>query len=150
LLVANGASVTVWDRTPASAPSLSSAAVDVTDSTAIAKALSMLPEPDDPAILVNCAGYLGRTQSFIGHRADDWGESSRQPARHNACHAGGARMRAARGRIINFGLAKEGLASLSAYSAASGGVIAFTKALSRELADKGIFTCVSLGRSTPT
>ena len=39
-------------------------------------------------------------------------------------------------RIVNFGslAGKEGLPTLGAYSAASGGVIAFTKALSRELA----------------
>ena len=151
LLVANGASVTVWDRTPASAPSLSSAAVDVTDSTAITKALSMLPEPDDPAILVNCAGYLGRTQSFIGHRADDWERivSVNLLGTMRVTQAVLPRMlEAGRGRIINFGslAGKEGLASLSAYSAASGGVIAFTKALSRELADKGIYVnCVAPG-----
>lgn len=41
---------------------------------------------------------------------------------------------------------KEGLASLAAYSAASGGVIAFTKALSRELVGQNIFvSCIAPG-----
>ena len=111
----------------------------------------MLPEPDDPAILVNCAGYLGRTQSFIGHRADDWERivSVNLLGTMRVTQAVLPRMlEAGRGRIINFGslAGKEGLASLSAYSAASGGVIAFTKALSRELADKGIYVnCVAPG-----
>lgn len=38
------------------------------------------------------------------------------------------------------------MATLNAYSAASGGVIAFTKALSRELADENIYVnCVAPG-----
>ena len=41
---------------------------------------------------------------------------------------------------------KEGLATLAAYSAASAGVIAFTKALSRELVSQNIFVnCVAPG-----
>jgi 2-dehydro-3-deoxy-L-rhamnonate dehydrogenase (NAD+) len=41
---------------------------------------------------------------------------------------------------------KEGLATLSAYSAASAGVIAFTKALGRELAGQNIFvSCIAPG-----
>lgn len=41
---------------------------------------------------------------------------------------------------------KEGLATLAAYSAASAGVIAFTKALGRELAGQNVFVnCVAPG-----
>ncbi len=41
---------------------------------------------------------------------------------------------------------KEGLANLAAYSAASAGVIAFTKALSREVVERNIFVnCVAPG-----
>jgi 3-oxoacyl-[acyl-carrier protein] reductase len=41
---------------------------------------------------------------------------------------------------------KEGLATLAAYSAASAGVIAFTKALSRELVSQNVFVnCVAPG-----
>lgn len=44
------------------------------------------------------------------------------------------------GRVVNFGslAGKHGLPSLSVYSAASAGVIAFTKALAQELADTEI------------
>ena len=52
------------------------------------------------------------------------------------------------GRIINLGslAGKEGLAGIAAYSAASAGVISFSKALSREVAHHGIFVnCVAPG-----
>ena len=52
------------------------------------------------------------------------------------------------GRIVNMAslAGKEGLAKLAVYSAASAGVIAFTKALGREIADSGIFVnCVAPG-----
>jgi NADP-dependent 3-hydroxy acid dehydrogenase YdfG len=44
------------------------------------------------------------------------------------------------GRIVNLGslAGKEGLANLAAYSAASDGVISFTKALGRDIADTNI------------
>ena len=51
-------------------------------------------------------------------------------------------------RIVNIGslAGKEGLPQLAAYSAASGGVIAFTKALARELVGHGILVnCVAPG-----
>ncbi len=56
--------------------------------------------------------------------------------------------RAGRGRIVNMGslAGKEGLPSLAVYSAASAGVIAFTKALSREVCDSDIrVNCVAPG-----
>jgi 3-oxoacyl-[acyl-carrier protein] reductase len=56
------------------------------------------------------------------------------------------------GRIVNMAslAGKEGLAKLAAYSAASAGVIAFTKALGREVADSGIFVnCVAPGPIGP-
>jgi 2-dehydro-3-deoxy-L-rhamnonate dehydrogenase (NAD+) len=52
------------------------------------------------------------------------------------------------GRIVNLGslAGKEGLAKLAAYSAASAGVISFTKALGREIADTNIrVNCVAPG-----
>jgi 2-dehydro-3-deoxy-L-rhamnonate dehydrogenase (NAD+) len=56
--------------------------------------------------------------------------------------------RAGRGRIVNIGslAGKEGLPKLAIYSAASAGVIAFTKALSREVCDTNIrVNCVAPG-----
>ena len=52
------------------------------------------------------------------------------------------------GRIVNLGslAGKEGLAGIAAYSAASAGVIAFTKAVSREVAQHRVFVnCVAPG-----
>ena len=52
------------------------------------------------------------------------------------------------GRIVNMtSLAgKEGVAGITAYSGASGGILSFTKALSREVADVGIrINCVAPG-----
>jgi len=94
-------------------------------------------------IVVNNAGYLGRYKPFAQFEASEWQhilqvnlvgvfEVTRQilPLMQ---HAG-------RGRIVNLGslAGKEGLPNLAAYSAASAGVIAFTKALSREVSDVDI------------
>ncbi len=57
-------------------------------------------------------------------------------------------IRSGGGRIINMGslAGKEGLAKLTAHSAASAGVIAFTRALSREVVGHNIFVnCVAPG-----
>lgn len=151
LLVASGAEVTVWDSSAASLPGASSAVLDVTDPATISAALDEIAEPADPAILVNCAGYLGWTQAFAEHPADDWHRivTVNLVGTMQVTQAVLPRMiRAGRGRIVNFGslAGKEGLATLSAYSAASGGVIAFTKAVSRELAGSNIYVnCVAPG-----
>jgi NAD(P)-dependent dehydrogenase (short-subunit alcohol dehydrogenase family) len=101
--------------------------------------------------LINNAGYLGRTQRFAAHPREDWQRivavnllgtmQVTQAVLPRMLHAG-------RGRIVNMGslAGKEGLASLAAYSAASGGVIAFTKTLSRELVGQNIFvSCIAPG-----
>jgi 3-oxoacyl-[acyl-carrier protein] reductase len=57
-------------------------------------------------------------------------------------------LRSGGGRIVNMGslAGKEGLAKLAGYSAASAGVIAFTKALSREVVGRNILVnCVAAG-----
>jgi 3-oxoacyl-[acyl-carrier protein] reductase len=57
-------------------------------------------------------------------------------------------LRQGSGRIVNLAslAGKEGLANLTAYSAASAGVIGFTKALSREVIGQNIFiNCVAPG-----
>jgi len=102
-------------------------------------------------ILVNNAGYLGRYQPFEQFDPAEWHhilqvnlvgvfEVTRQilPLMR----------RAGQGRIVNMGslAGKEGLPNLAAYSAASAGVIAFTKALSREVCDTEIrVNCVAPG-----
>ena len=151
LLTASGAAVTVWDLLPANTAGTRSEVVDITDSAQIDRALSQLPHRDDPDILVNCAAYLGKTQAFMDHPADDWERIVRVNllGTLRVTQAVVPRMiRAGRGRIVNFGslAGKEGLANLSAYSSASAGIIAFTKALSRELIGHRIFVnCVAPG-----
>jgi len=94
---------------------------------------------------------LGRTQAFVEHAGEDWQHilAVNLLGTMRVTQAILPRMlRAGRGRIVNMGslAGKEGLATLAACSAASAGVIAFTKALSRELADKGIYVnCVAPG-----
>ena len=67
----------------------------------------------------------------------------------NVCHSAVPLMRqVGKGRIVNMGslAGKEGVRNLSVYSAASAGVIAFTKALGRELAETEIrVNCVAPG-----
>lgn len=150
-LVASGATVRVWDLNPAQVSGASSDQVDITDPAGIDAALLRLPDPEQPEILVNNAGYLGRTHGFDVHPREDWQRivEVNLLGTMRVTQAVLPRMiRAGRGRIVNMGslAGKEGLATLAAYSAASAGVIAFTKALGRELASQNIFVnCVAPG-----
>lgn len=151
LLLASGATVRIWDVAPATVSGASSDIVDITDRAAIGATLARMPIAEVPDILVNDAGYLGVTQDFIAHRTEDWQRivAVNLIGTMQVTQAVLPRMlRAGRGRIVNMAslAGKEGLAKLAAYSAASAGVIAFTKALSRELAGHNIFVnCVAPG-----
>lgn len=151
LLVASGAMVRIWDTRPARVAGTSSEVLDVTDPQAVLAALSRLPGPEHPDVLINSAGYLGRAQEFVAHAAQDWQRilGVNLAGTLQVTQAVLPRMlRAGRGRIVNMGslAGKEGLATLAAYSAASAGVIAFTKALSREVVGQNIFVnCVAPG-----
>lgn len=150
--VRSGALVWVWDINPAELDSTHSLRVDVTKGDQIAKALAlMVSQSPRIDILVNNAGYLGSYLPFERLDPDEWQrilqvnllgvfEVTRQilPIMR----------RAGRGRIVNMGslAGKEGLPGLAAYSAASAGVIAFTKALAREVCDADIrVNCVAPG-----
>ena len=151
LLLASGASVRIWDASPAQVPGTKADLVDITDQASIDAAVSRLPDAEVPEILVNSAGYLGRTQGFGAHAGSDWQRivDVNLLGTMRVTQAVLPRMlRAGQGRIVNMGslAGKEGLANLAAYSAASAGVIVFTKALGRELADRQIFVnCVAPG-----
>ena len=151
LMIVSGATVRIWDTSSSQVSGASNDIVDVTDSLTIEAALARLPTREAPDILVNNAGYLGETQRFVGHPSEDW-------QRIVAVNLMGAMrvtqavlprmLNAGRGRIVNKAslAGKEGLATLAAYSAASAGVIAFTKALSRELVGHDIFVnCIAPG-----
>jgi len=147
-----GARIWIWDVDPIELDGAQSLNVDVTSADQIAKALAhVVRQSPRIDILVNNAGYLGSYQPFVRFDAAEWErilqvnligvlEVTRQvlPLMRRAGH----------GRIVNMGslAGKEGLPNLAAYSAASAGVIAFTKALSREVCDTDIrVNCVAPG-----
>ena len=147
-----GAQVWIWDIDPVELDGAHSLSVDVTKDDQIAKALAhIVSQSSRIDILVNNAGYLGSYRSFEQFDAGEWQhilqvnligvfEVTRQVLPFMR--------RAGRGRIVNMGslAGKEGLPSLAAYSPASAGVIAFTKALSREVCDTDIrVNCVAPG-----
>lgn len=151
-LVQSGARVGVWDLDPIRIEGVESRVVDVTDRAQIASAIAQIIDQRARIdILVNNAGYLGRVQAFDAHEPADWQRivqvnliGMMQVAQLVVPHM----RRWGGGRIVNLGslAGKEGLANLAAYSAASGGVVAFTKALGRELAGTGIYVnCVAPG-----
>lgn len=151
-LAKSGARVWIWDINPADLEGINSAVVDVTKPDRIAEAIvTIMKQNPRIDILVNNAGYLGKLHAFDEHAAEDWHQIVRvnligmlevtQLVLPHMRRGGG-------GRIVNIGslAGKDRLAELAAYSAASGGVVAFTKVLGRELAGTGIFVnCVAPG-----
>jgi NAD(P)-dependent dehydrogenase (short-subunit alcohol dehydrogenase family) len=143
-LEASGAKVRVWDIGARADP------VDVTDLKAIeratAKAMAELGRID---VLVNNAGIAGPSVPVVDYPVEDWKRvididlngpflCSRAVVPHMA--------KAGYGRIVNIAsvAGKEGNPNAAAYAAAKGGVIAFTKALGKELAKTGVLVnCVT-------
>ncbi len=150
-LLASGSRVHIWDVRPVDLVGATSDVVDVTQPDQIARALPRLVEGSGIDILVNSAGYLGKLMAFDEHAPAEWRRiveinliGMLQVTQALLPHM----RRRGSGRIVNMGslAGKEGLAKLAAYSAASAGVIAFTKALSREIVGSGIHVnCVAPG-----
>lgn len=144
-----GASVQVWDIAPVTDAGIDAVRLDITQAAQIDAALATRRTPID--ILVNDAGWLGGAQRFEQHAAADWRRivGVNLVGMMQVTQAVLPRLLARRaGRIVNLGslAGKEGVATLAAYSAASAGVIAFTKALAREVADRGVLVnCVAPG-----
>jgi len=151
-LSGSGAQVHVWDLKPVELNSVSSTKVDITDRNEIAAALkTLIGQGSRIDILVNNAGYLGTLKTFEEHDPVDWQriiqvnligmmQVTQQVLPHMRRWGGGC--------IVNMGslAGKEGLAKLAGYSAASAGVVSFTKALGREIADTNIrVNCVAPG-----
>jgi 3-oxoacyl-[acyl-carrier protein] reductase len=144
--------VWIWDVDPVPVKDCATQRVDVTRREEIDAALAeVLASASRLDILVNDAGYLGEATPFVDHSAADWQRilavnlagtmQVAQAVVPRMCRSGG-------GRIVNLGslAGKEGLPNIAAYSAASGGVIAFTKALAREVIADNIFVnCVAPG-----
>jgi 2-dehydro-3-deoxy-L-rhamnonate dehydrogenase (NAD+) len=151
-LVASGADVCVWDISAVQFGGVSSTVLDVTQPDQISKALTEIVSRGSRIdILINNAGYLGQLHAFDEHESSDWQRiiEVNLIGMLQVTHAVLPHMRRwGGGRIINMGslAGKEGLPHLAAYSAASAGVIAFTKALGREVVKSNIFVnCVAPG-----
>jgi 2-dehydro-3-deoxy-L-rhamnonate dehydrogenase (NAD+) len=148
----SGARVWVLDIAPLEQDGIVSLTADVTKTDQVTAAVvHILARARRLDILVTCAGLLGGYRPFEDHNPDDW--------RHivevnligvfEVCSQALPHMRrAAWGRIVTMGslAGKEGLPNMPVYSAASAGVIAFTKALGKELAETPIrVNCVTPG-----
>jgi len=157
-LAASGARVRLWDRDERllakAVASLGAAAtgdaVDVTDADAIARgvkgALAALGRVD---VLVNNAGIAGPTMPVVDYPVGDWKRviDIDLTGPFQCCRAVVPHMvTAGYGRIVNIAsiAGKEGNPNAAAYAAAKGGLIAFTKALGKELAKTGVLVnCVT-------
>jgi len=143
-LESSGAKVRVWDVGDKANP------VDVTDQKAIeratAKAVADLGKID---ILVNNAGIAGPTFPVVDYPVEDWNKviDIDLNGPFLCCRAVVPHMvKAGYGRIVNIAsiAGKEGNPNAAAYAAAKGGLIAFTKALGKELAKTGVLVnCVT-------
>jgi 2-dehydro-3-deoxy-L-rhamnonate dehydrogenase (NAD+) len=136
-LEASGARVAIWDVNGKDK-------VDVTDPASIDQALGKtLADFGKIDVLVNNAGIAGPTVPVVDYPVEEWKRVididlhgpffvSRVVVPHM--------VKAGYGRIVNIAsiAGKEGNPNAAAYAAAKGGLIAFTKALGKELATKGV------------
>jgi 3-oxoacyl-[acyl-carrier protein] reductase len=143
-LAASGAKVRIWDVGDQSDP------VDVTDLKAVERATARtMAELGRIDILVNNAGIAGPTMPVVDYPVQEW-KRVIDVDLHGpflCCRAVVPHMvKAKYGRIVNIAsiAGKEGNPNAAAYAAAKGGVIAFTKALGKELAQTGVLVnCVT-------
>ena len=150
----SGAAVSLWDRDESLVAETAEAlgdrgrvagvAMDVTDEASAAAALARSEaELGTPAILVNNAGVAGEVATTWDYTVEEWRRviAIDLDGVFICCRAVVPRMiEAGYGRIVNVAsiAGKEGNPNASAYSAAKAGVIALTKSLGKELADKDI------------
>ncbi|SVB88748.1 uncharacterized protein METZ01_LOCUS241602 [marine metagenome] len=153
-LLASGAKVSLWDQDVSllqetcseleSKGSVHAVAVELTDPDAVAGAtldtVNALGEID---IFVNNAGIAGPTEPSWEYALEDWRRviDVDLNAVYYCCRAVVPQMREQNyGRIVNVAsiAGKEGNPNAAAYSAAKAGVIALTKSIAKETADKNI------------
>jgi 2-dehydro-3-deoxy-L-rhamnonate dehydrogenase (NAD+) len=143
-LEASGARVRTWDVGDKADP------VDVTDLATIERATArVMAEFGRIDILVNNAGIAGPTVPVVEYPVADWKRviDIDLNGPFLCCRAVVPHMvKAKYGRIVNIAsiAGKEGNPNAAAYAAAKGGVIAFTKALGKELAKSGVLVnCIT-------
>ena len=118
-------------------------AVDVASSADVARALALGAAALGPVeVLVNNAG-IGSRRRFVDMTEAEWDEmiAINLKSVFNTCRVvAPAMIEAGHGKIINVAseLGLIGAVSMTHYSASKGGVIAFSKALARELSPSGV------------
>ena len=154
-LLGSGAAVALWDRDAAllaetaarelaSRGEVSTATVDVTDAEAVVGAFASTVERHGAVdVMVNNAGIAGPTMPSWEYPLDDWRAVIDVDLNgvYYCCRAALPHMRERDyGRIVNVAsiAGKEGNPNAAAYSAAKAGVIALTKSLAKETADRNI------------
>jgi 3-oxoacyl-[acyl-carrier protein] reductase len=151
-IIAEGGTVTVWDRDPAALAAARSALgsgslvleVDVTEWNQVERAAQQSFERMGRLdILVASAGITGPNVSVADYPVADWARviSVNLTGVFHSCRAVVPYMlKNDYGRIINVSsvAGKEGNPNASAYSSSKAGVIALTKSLGKELARTGI------------
>ncbi|MGV1682407.1 SDR family NAD(P)-dependent oxidoreductase [Sphingopyxis sp. NJF-3] len=144
---ASGAQVTVWDLEGAGAGGID---VDVSDPESVDEAMRLTRKRGAGIdILVNSAGIAGPTAATWDYSVEDWERVQAVNVRGTflACRAViPAMIDADYGRIVNIAsiAGKEGNPNAAAYSASKAAVIALTKSLGKELAEKRIaVNCVT-------
>jgi len=138
-----GAKVVIWDLE-------GSPRVDVADQASIDGAVKRtLAELGKIDVLVNNAGIAGPSMPVVDYPVGDWKRviDIDLNGPFLCCRAVVPHMvKAGYGRIVNIAsiAGKEGNPNAAAYAAAKGGLIAFTKALGKELAQSGVLVnCVT-------
>ena len=153
-LLDSGAVVALWDRDVAllaeaarelaSRGEASTAVLDVTDAEAVAAAFASTVERHGAVdVMVNNAGIAGPTMPSWEYPLDEWRSVVDVDLNgvYYCCRAALPHMRGrGYGRIVNVAsiAGKEGNPNAAAYSAAKAGVIALTKSLAKETADRNI------------
>jgi 2-dehydro-3-deoxy-L-rhamnonate dehydrogenase (NAD+) len=157
-LLASGAKVRIWDRDDkllaralaALGRDASGDVLDVTDAAQIEHATrSALEAVGKIDVLVNNAGIAGPTAPVVDYPIQEWKRVIEIDLNGPFLCSRAVvpnMVKAGYGRIVNIAsiAGKEGNPNAAAYAAAKGGLIAFTKALGKELAQTGVLVnCVT-------
>lgn len=151
-LAASGAKVAIWDldgkladeAAAAIGPAASGLAIDVTDAKAVNAAAAELEQRHGSVdILVTSAGIAGPNLKTWEYPLDEWAKIMRLnvDGTLHCCQAvipGMLKRNYGRLVLVASIAGKEGNPNASAYSASKAAVIALTKSLGKELADKDI------------
>ena len=148
----SGAKVIIWDIDEnelkkasklLNNQNLSFEVVDVTDPKIIDSVVKKITSNSKIDILINNAGITGSTSELWNYNFEEWKQiiDINLHGTFNCCKSIVPHMiKNDYGRIVNIASVsgKDGNAKASAYSSAKAGVIALTKSLGKELADKNI------------